>query len=51
VYWAYDPNKDDVFVIDKAGDVVFFTNAASRSLYSEPYRSELDSAVRAALAR
>jgi hypothetical protein len=46
---AYGATKDDLWVIDKTGNVVFYSNAGVHLFSNEPYRTQIDTAVRAAL--
>lgn len=50
-YFTYHPSKDDLWVVDKTGNVSFSMNLIAQPITSSTYRTLLDSAVRAALAR
>jgi hypothetical protein len=48
-FFTYSPNKDDLWVVDKSGNVTFSMNLIQQPVVSSPNRTLLDNAVRAAL--
>jgi hypothetical protein len=49
VYFSFDAGKDDLYVVDQSGNLVFYSDLGVKPLYSAANRDEVDTVVRGLL--